>query len=170
MCEGYVEKPLYLLIAEWMMAENRWVIAREISIHFDIEHSKAVNTLTYILSEVTEISCEVKMIPNKLEGRGCQCQRLVKVVDIDEQIYARLRNNSREKLVGVRKTPRIPAVPLTELNREQKWQMMLSKSMRRYCHFVDTVRADRRMRCWLNCTPNVGHNLTSEGAVYETFI
>ncbi|HAX4222079.1 CaiF/GrlA family transcriptional regulator, partial [Escherichia coli] len=23
------------------------------------------------------------------------------------------------------------AVPLTELNREQKWQMMLSKSMRR---------------------------------------
>ena len=104
MCEGYVEKPLYLLIAEWMMAENRWVIAREISIHFDIEHSKAVNTLTYILSEVTEISCEVKM---------------------------RLRNNSREKLVGVRKTPRIPAVPLTELNREQKWQMMLSKSMRR---------------------------------------
>ncbi|EEW1933387.1 CaiF/GrlA family transcriptional regulator, partial [Escherichia coli] len=25
----------------------------------------------------------------------------------------------------------IPAVPLTELNREQKWQMMLSKSMRR---------------------------------------
>ena len=99
MCEGCVEKPLYLLIAEWMMAENRWVIAREISIHFDIEHSKAVNTLTYILSEVTEISCEVKMIPNKLEGRGCQCQRLVKVVDIDEQIYARLRNNSREKLV-----------------------------------------------------------------------
>ena len=148
MCEGYVEKPLYLLIAEWMMAENRWVIAREISIHFDIEHSKAVNTLTYILSEVTEISCEVKMIPNKLEGRGCQCQRLVKVVDIDEQIYARLRNNSREKLVGVRKTPRIPAVPLTELNREQKWQMMLSKSMRRECRFVDTVRPGRRMRCW----------------------
>ena len=130
MCEGYVEKPLYLLIAEWMMAENRWVIAREISIHFDIEHSKAVNTLTYILSEVTEISCEVKMILISWRA-GCQCQRLVKVVDIDEQIYARLRNNSREKLVGVRKTPRIPAVPLTELNREQKWQMMLSKSMRR---------------------------------------
>lgn len=68
------------------------------------------------------------MIPNKLEGRGCQCQRL-KVVDIDEQIYARLRNNSRDKLVGVRKT--LLYVPLTELNREQKWQMMLSKSMRR---------------------------------------
>ncbi|AUQ37797.1 hypothetical protein BH100L_02190 [Escherichia coli] len=27
-----------------------------------------------------------------------------------------------------------------------------------------------RMQRWLNCTPNVGHNLTSEGAVYETFI
>ncbi len=23
---------------------------------------------------------------------------------------------------------------------------------------------------FMNCTPNVGHNLTSEGAVYETFI
>ena len=131
MCEKYVERPLYLLIADWMMAEDRWITAKEISRHFDIEHCKAINTLSYILSEVGEIVCEVKMIPNKLEGRGCQCQRLVKVVDIDEQIYARLRNNSREKLVGVRKTPRIPAVPLTELNREQKWQMMLSKSMRR---------------------------------------
>lgn len=30
MCEGYVEKPLYLLIAEWMMAENRWIIARDL--------------------------------------------------------------------------------------------------------------------------------------------
>ena len=131
MCEEYVERPLYLLIADWIRAEDRWVTAKEISLHFNIEHCKAINTLSYILSEVGEIVCEVKMIPNKLEGRGCQCQRLVKVVDIDEQIYARLRNNSRDKLVGVRKTPRIPAVPLTELNREQKWQMMLSKSMRR---------------------------------------
>ncbi|EAM6650364.1 CaiF/GrlA family transcriptional regulator, partial [Salmonella enterica] len=24
MCEKYVERPLYLLIADWMMAENRW--------------------------------------------------------------------------------------------------------------------------------------------------
>ena len=39
MCEGYVEKPLYLLIAEWMMAENRsGDSTEEISIHFDIEH------------------------------------------------------------------------------------------------------------------------------------
>ncbi|HAS9449635.1 TPA: CaiF/GrlA family transcriptional regulator, partial [Salmonella enterica subsp. enterica serovar Typhimurium] len=25
MCEKYVERPLYLLIADWMMAENRWI-------------------------------------------------------------------------------------------------------------------------------------------------
>lgn len=31
MCEGYVEKPLYLLIAEWMMAENRWVICNQVN-------------------------------------------------------------------------------------------------------------------------------------------
>lgn len=71
MCEGYVEKLFYLLIVEWMMVENRWVIVREIFIYFDIEYSKAVNILIYILSEVIEISCEVKMIFNKLEGRGC---------------------------------------------------------------------------------------------------
>ncbi|AVV74537.1 hypothetical protein C5098_06935 [Escherichia coli] len=32
---------------------------------------------------------------------------------------------------------------------------------------VGTVGRIRRL---VNCTPNVGHNLTSEGAVYETFI
>lgn len=74
MCEGYVEKLFYLLIVEWMMVENWWVIVREIFIYFDIEYSKVVNILIYILSEVIEISCEVKMIFNKLEGWGCQCQ------------------------------------------------------------------------------------------------
>ncbi|MCZ5115490.1 hypothetical protein O5833_28365, partial [Escherichia coli] len=29
-------------------------------------------------------------IPNKLEGRGCQCQRLVKVVDIDDALALKL--------------------------------------------------------------------------------
>ncbi|ECD6553697.1 CaiF/GrlA family transcriptional regulator, partial [Salmonella enterica subsp. enterica serovar Nima] len=50
MCEKYVERPLYLLIADWMMAESRWITAREISRQFDIEHCKAINTLSYILS------------------------------------------------------------------------------------------------------------------------
>ncbi len=93
MCEKYVERPLYLLIADWMMAENRWITAREISRQFDIEHCKAINTLSYILSEVGEIVCEVKMIPNQIAGRGCQCQRLVKVVSIDSQLYRRLNHN-----------------------------------------------------------------------------
>ncbi|HCB4954638.1 carnitine metabolism transcriptional regulator CaiF [Salmonella enterica] len=131
MCEKYVERPLYLLIADWMMAENRWITAREISRQFDIEHSKAINTLSYILSEVGEIVCEVKMIPNQIAGRGCQCQRLVKVVSIDSQLYRRLNHNLQGRKVCVAKAPRLSAVPPTELNREQKWQMMLSKSMRR---------------------------------------
>ncbi|EBW2365500.1 carnitine metabolism transcriptional regulator CaiF [Salmonella enterica subsp. enterica serovar Ajiobo] len=131
MCEKYVERPLYLLIADWMMAENRWITAREISRQFDIEHCKAINTLSYILSEVGEIVCEVKMIPNQIAGRGCQCQRLVKVVSIDSQLYRRLNHNLQERKVSVVKAPRLSAVPPTELNREQKWQMMLSKSMRR---------------------------------------
>jgi Protein of unknown function (DUF1401). len=131
MSEQYVGKPLYLLIADWIMAENRWVTAREISIQFDIEHTKAINTLSYILSEVGEISCEVRMIPNKLEGRGCQCQRQVRVVNIDDELYTRLSNAAREKMAGVRKSQHIPVVPPAGLNREQKWQMMLSKSMRR---------------------------------------
>ncbi|EAX7481876.1 carnitine metabolism transcriptional regulator CaiF [Salmonella enterica] len=131
MREKYVERPLYLLIADWMMAENRWITAREISRQFDIEHCKAINTLSYILSEVGEIVCEVKMIPNQIAGRGCQCQRLVKVVSIDSQLYRRLNHNLQERKVSVAKAPRLSAVPPTELNREQKWQMMLSKSMRR---------------------------------------
>lgn len=131
MCEKYVERPLYLLIADWMMAENRWITAREISRQFDIEHCKAINTLSYILSEVGEIVCEVKMIPNQIAGRGCQCQRLVKVVSIDSQLYRRLNHNLQERKVSVAKAPRLSGVPPTELNREQKWQMMLSKSMRR---------------------------------------
>ena len=131
MCEKYVERPLYLLIADWMMAEDRWITAKEISRHFDIEHCKAINTLSYILSEVGEIVCEVKMIPNQIAGRGCQCQRLVKVVSIDSHLYSRLNHNLQDKKVSVGKMPRMSAVPPTELNREQKWQMMLSKSMRR---------------------------------------
>ena len=131
MCEEYVERPLYLLIADWIRAEDRWVTAIEISLHFNIEHCKAINTLSYILSEVGEIVCEVKMIPNQIAGRGCQCQRLVKVVSIDSHLYSRLNHNLQDKKVSVGKMPRMSAVPPTELNREQKWQMMLSKSMRR---------------------------------------
>ncbi|WP_336218446.1 carnitine metabolism transcriptional regulator CaiF [Citrobacter amalonaticus] len=129
MCEKYVEKPLYLLIADWVLAENRWVSAKEIAKHFNMDHCKAINTVSYILSEVGEINCETKTIPNQLEGRGCQCQRLVRVTRIDPQLYARLGHSAQEKMIS--KPPRMSVVPPSELNREQKWQMMLSKSMRR---------------------------------------
>lgn len=131
MSKEYVEKPLYLLIADWVMAENRWVSAKEIAKQFNMDHCKAINTVSYILSEVGEINCETKTIPNQLEGRGCQCQRLVRIKSIDSQLYARIGNSVREKMAGAGKTPRMTTVPPTELNREQKWQMMLSKSMRR---------------------------------------
>jgi transcriptional activator CaiF len=131
MCEEYIDKPLYLLIADWMMAQNRWITAREISVEFDIEHRKAINTLSYILAEVGEIECEIKMIPNKLSGRGCQCQRLVKVKKISSSLYSRLRTTRLTKEVVCNNAPRLNVVPPGELNREQKWQWMLSKSLRR---------------------------------------
>ncbi|EMK5830887.1 carnitine metabolism transcriptional regulator CaiF [Citrobacter sedlakii] len=129
MCEEYVEKPLYLMIADWVMAEKRWVSAKEIAKQFNMDHCKAINTVSYILAEVGEIHCETKTIPNQLEGRGCQCQRLVRVTHIAPQLYARLGQRAQEKVAT--RAPRIPAVPPSELNREQKWQMMLSKSLRR---------------------------------------
>jgi len=131
MCEEYVERPLYLLIADWIMAEDRWVTAKEISRHFDIEHCKAINTLSYILSEVSEIVCEVKMIPNQLAGRGCQCQRLVKVVRIDPQLYSRLSHGLQEKRVSVGKTPRMSAVPPSELLFFAGWCLCLSGTIRK---------------------------------------
>lgn len=111
MSKEYVEKPLYLLIADWVMAENRWVSAKEIARHFDMDHCKAINTVSYILSEVGEITCETKTIPNQLEGRGCQCQRLVRVNNIDSQLYERLKNNVHEKVMNSAKTPRMATVP-----------------------------------------------------------
>lgn len=62
MCEEYVEKPLYLLIADWVMAEKRWVSAKEIAKHFNMDHCKAINTVSYILAEVGDINCETKTI------------------------------------------------------------------------------------------------------------
>ncbi|BBJ06849.1 hypothetical protein ECTHO008_002810 [Escherichia coli] len=38
------------------------------------------------------------------------------------------------------------------------------------CNLLISLDLVGRIRRLLNCTPNVGHNLTSEGAVYETFI
>ncbi|WP_369309966.1 carnitine metabolism transcriptional regulator CaiF [Providencia rettgeri] len=130
MCGKYTNEPLYLSIAHWVMKQGRWTTAREISNNFDIPHPNAVNIVSYILSDVAEIQCEVKMIPNKLSGRGCQCQRLIKVNKIDNQLYARLRNHQSEK-VTLDAPVKATSMPPSELNREQKWQWMLSKAQRR---------------------------------------
>ncbi len=58
------------------------------------------------------------MIPNKLSGRGCQCQRLIKVKKIDNQLYARLRNHQAEK-VTIDSPIKAASMPPSELNREQ---------------------------------------------------
>jgi Protein of unknown function (DUF1401). len=130
MSEKYVDKPLYLLIADWVMAQNRWVTAKEIAGAFDIEPCKAINTVSYILADVAEIECETKTIPNQLEGRGCQCQRLLRIKNIDKQLYARLKDASVEKETFGGAAPRLATVPPVELDREQKWQWMLSKTKR----------------------------------------
>jgi len=130
MSEKYVDKPLYLLIADWVMAQNRWVTAKEIAGEFDIDPCKAINTVSYILADVGEIECETKTIPNQLEGRGCQCQRLLRIRSIDQQLYARLRATAEEKDAFRSTAPKVATVPPGELDREQKWQWMMSKSKR----------------------------------------
>ncbi|EMU6031256.1 carnitine metabolism transcriptional regulator CaiF [Salmonella enterica subsp. enterica serovar Bredeney] len=132
MSAKYVEKPIYFLIANWMMAEKRWICAKEIAKHFNMDHRKAVNAISYILAEVGEISCETKIIPNQLKGRGCQCQRLVRVTHIDPQLYTRMENRPNGKMGSTVKIPRFSAIPGADLNCEQKWHIMLSKSLRRY--------------------------------------
>lgn len=131
MSEETVGKPLYLLIAYWVMAQNRWVSAKEIAGEFDIPQCKAINTISYILSQVGEIMCETKTIPNQLEGRGCQCQRLVKIKHIDSHIHTRFQNSPQNKDELAVALPRQATRVVEEMNREQKWLMMLSKSQRR---------------------------------------
>ena len=130
MCENNVDRPLYFQIADWMMAQNRWVSAREIAGQFGIERCKAINTVSYILAEVTEIECETRTIPNELEGRGCQCQRQVRVRNINAELYSRFKKQSqptsRAAAPGQRLTP-----PPEDLDVGQKWQWMMSKSQRR---------------------------------------
>ncbi len=49
----------------------------------------------------------------------------------------------------------------------------VSETVKRVEHEIEKTKLSCRVYTEyrsLNCTPNVGHNLTSEGAVYETFI
>ncbi|AKH88329.1 carnitine metabolism transcriptional regulator CaiF [Edwardsiella tarda] len=148
MCTEYAQEPLYLSVARWVMQQQRWVSAREIAQQFDLSTCKAINTVSYILSGVEEITCQTKTVPNQLEGRGCQCQRLIQVTHIDELIATRIRNainmeNEESPSVSeaiARQEAQADAeavarmairVPPDELNREQKWQWMLSKAQRK---------------------------------------
>ncbi|ELM3723887.1 carnitine metabolism transcriptional regulator CaiF [Edwardsiella piscicida] len=143
MCREYTQEPLYLSVARWVMQQQRWVSAREIAQQFDLSPCKAINTVSYILSGVEEITCQTKTVPNQLEGRGCQCQRLIQVSHIDELIAARIRNaintesegtpaDAEQKAAEAEAVARMAIrVPPDELNREQKWQWMLSKAQRK---------------------------------------
>ncbi|MFB6412098.1 carnitine metabolism transcriptional regulator CaiF [Edwardsiella piscicida] len=143
MCREYAQEPLYLSVARWVMQQQRWVSAREIAQQFDLSPCKAINTVSYILSGVEEITCQTKTVPNQLEGRDCQCQRLIQVSHIDELIAARIRNaintesegtpaDAEQKAAEAEAVARMAIrVPPDELNREQKWQWMLSKAQRK---------------------------------------
>ncbi len=132
MCIDIVQEPLYLSIARWVMNQQRWVCPEAIAEQFDISQSKAINAVSYILASVSEIKCATKTIPNNLEGRGCQCQRLFRVSHIDEAIVERVQNAVNPGLAPVRLHPKLTAPsPLAELNLEEKWHRLLAKSPRK---------------------------------------
>ena len=134
MCREYVQEPLYLLVARWAMQQQRWTSSREIADKFNLTPCKAINLVSYILSAVDEIDCQTKTIPNHLEGRGCQCQRMIQVDHIDDQITERIKNaiNTDGDDNDSTSMPRMTIpVPPSELNQEQKWKWMLSKGQRK---------------------------------------
>ncbi|HEK2132232.1 TPA: carnitine metabolism transcriptional regulator CaiF [Proteus mirabilis] len=130
MCEEDINKPLYLLIADWVQEQQRWVSAKEIAKNFDIPQCNAINIVSYILSDVKEIESETKSVPNQLEGRGCQCQRMIKVSHIDPALYSRLKGHTQSKS-RLSAPEKLAAMIPHGLNHQQKWQWMLSKSQRR---------------------------------------
>ena len=130
MCEEDINKPLYLLIADWVQEQQRWVSAKEIAKNFDIPQCNAINIVSYILSDVKEIECETKSVPNQLEGRGCQCQRMIKVSHIDPALYSRLKGHTQSKS-RLSAPEKLAAMIPHGRKHQQKWQWMLSKSQRR---------------------------------------
>lgn len=130
MCEEDINKPLYLLIADWVQEQQRWVSAKGIAKNFDIPQCNAINIVSYILSDVKEIECETKSVPNQLEGRGCQCQRMIKVSHIDPALYSRLKGHTQSKS-RLSAPEKLAAMIPHGLDHQQKWQWMLSKSQRR---------------------------------------
>lgn len=107
-----VQEPLYLSVARWIMQQKRWVSATEIAEHFELTTCKAINTVSYILSEVDEIVCKTKSVPNQLAGRGCQCQRLIQVDKIDELISSRIKNAVNAESDAEDRLEQVGRVPL----------------------------------------------------------
>lgn len=80
-------KPFYLLIAEWMLSQKRWISASDIVEEFNIMPNSATNYVTYIINSVPGIKYDVKYIRNDICGRGCRCRRLVIITEIAPEIY-----------------------------------------------------------------------------------
>ena len=115
------------------MQQQRWISSREIADKFNLTPCKAINLVSYILSAVDEIDCQTKTIPNHLEGRGCQCQRMIQVDHIDDHIAERIKNaiNTDGDDNDSTSMPRMTIpVPPSEPNQEQTWKWMLSKGQR----------------------------------------
>ncbi|WP_159566643.1 carnitine metabolism transcriptional regulator CaiF [Budvicia diplopodorum] len=126
-------EPLYLSIARWSMQQQRWVNANEIAEQFDLSRKRVINIVSYMISEVAEIACMTKTIPNDLAGSGCQCQRLIRVNHIDDAIEERVKNalNKAKTAQQIEDEESIVAMLPMELNNKDKWKQFLSKSCRK---------------------------------------
>ena len=132
MNELFDQEPLYLAIARWAMQQRRWICADAIAEHFDLPRKKVINIVSYMISEVNEISCHTKMVPNELNGSGCQCQRLIKVDKIDDAICDRIKNaiNKSQYIEPLAHKIELPDVPM-ELSHKERWQHIISKGCRK---------------------------------------
>lgn len=132
MNELFDQEPLYLAIARWTMQQRRWICADAIAEHFDLPRKKVINIVSYMISEVDEISCHTKMVPNELNGSGCQCQRLIKVDKIDDAICDRIKNaiNKSQYIEPFEHKIELPEIPV-ELSYKERWQHIISKGCRK---------------------------------------
>lgn len=78
-----------------MMTENYLVSAKETAKQFNMDHSKVINTVSYIFSKVEEINYETQIIPHQLNSKGEEF--------IDSQLYVRIGNRARERMDGAGK-------------------------------------------------------------------
>jgi transcriptional activator CaiF len=132
MDELFDTEPLYLAIARWTMQQRRWICADAIAEHFDLPKRKVVNIVSYMISEVDEISCHTKIIPNELNGSGCQCQRLIKIDRIDDAICERIKNavNKSQYAMPPETNVALPDVPMN-LSHKERWQQIITKGCRK---------------------------------------